>query len=199
MRTKNSAEPSLAKLASNRSNAKLSTGPITQSGKSHSRCNALKHGILTSVLLLSEGSRTEDIGAFKALLNDLRLELLPVGIEEGLLVEQIAADWWRLRRALESEAGLLKRTTPRDMSGPLLEQFLGRQFPIPTPCEGAEQRQGILLPLGADLDRILRYESAIYRQLLVARNQLERLQRTRQGEKLPAPLNVHLSTDPPND
>jgi hypothetical protein len=39
------------------------------------------------------------------------------------------------------------------------------------------------LPLGNDLDRVLRYETTIQRQLTYAIDQLERLQRARKGEK----------------
>ena len=48
------------------------------------------------------------------------------------------------------------------------------------------------LPADADLNRILRYEASIQRQLAHAINQLERLQRARQGDHVPAPLNVQV-------
>lgn len=51
------------------------------------------------------------------------------------------------------------------------------------------------LPLGAELDRILRYETTIHRQLVYAINQLERLQRARKGEHIPAPVSVQVSSD----
>ena len=43
------------------------------------------------------------------------------------------------------------------------------------------------------LDKILRYEAALERQLYRAMNQLERLQRRRQGETIPAPLSMEIS------
>jgi hypothetical protein len=39
------------------------------------------------------------------------------------------------------------------------------------------------------------YETSIQRQLAYAINQLERLQRTRKGETMPAPMSVQLSSD----
>jgi hypothetical protein len=69
-------------------------------------------------------------------------------------------------------------------------------------CLGVEkdlQREAIKdhlsLPLGAELDRILRYETTIHRQLVYAINQLERLQRARRGEHVPVPVSVHISTE----
>ena len=51
---------------------------------------------------------------------------------------------------------------------------------------------GLALPREKDLDRILRYETANERQLNRALNRLERLQRLRKGEYVPAPLSVSL-------
>jgi CRISPR/Cas system-associated endonuclease Cas1 len=44
------------------------------------------------------------------------------------------------------------------------------------------------IPSKDELDRLLRYEGAIERQLYKAMNQLERLQRMRSGESVPAPI-----------
>jgi hypothetical protein len=44
------------------------------------------------------------------------------------------------------------------------------------------------IPSKDELDRLLRYEGAIERQLYKAMNQLERLQRMRSGETVPAPI-----------
>ena len=44
-----------------------------------------------------------------------------------------------------------------------------------------------------DVDKIIRYESSIERQLYRALNQLERLQRQRAGDNVPPPINVEVS------
>jgi hypothetical protein len=51
------------------------------------------------------------------------------------------------------------------------------------------------LPPDAAMNRILRYETSIHRQMAYAINQLERLQRARKGEHVPAPVNVQVSGD----
>jgi hypothetical protein len=48
---------------------------------------------------------------------------------------------------------------------------------------------------GAQMDRILRYQTTIQRELVHSLNQLERLQRARKGEHVPAPVSVQVSTD----
>ena len=50
-----------------------------------------------------------------------------------------------------------------------------------------------VLPSAEVLDKILRYESALERQLYRAMNQLERLQRRREGEDVPPPLTMQLA------
>jgi len=46
------------------------------------------------------------------------------------------------------------------------------------------------IPSKEELDRLLRYEGAIERQLYKALNQLERMQRLRSGDTVPAPVEV---------
>jgi hypothetical protein len=48
------------------------------------------------------------------------------------------------------------------------------------------------LPDAASLEQIIRYESHLLRQLSRAYSQLERLQRLRNGDDLPAPLTARL-------
>jgi hypothetical protein len=47
------------------------------------------------------------------------------------------------------------------------------------------------------IERIFRYQTTINRQLFQAVNQLERLQRLRKGENVPAPLALQVSHDAP--
>jgi len=51
------------------------------------------------------------------------------------------------------------------------------------------------IPSKNELDRLLRYEGAIERQLYKALNQLERLQRLRAGDNVPAPVEVDVDVN----
>ena len=53
----------------------------------------------------------------------------------------------------------------------------------------------VLHPADDCAARIVRYETSIQHQLAHAINQLERLQRARQGEHVPAPVSVQISSD----
>src|SRR5438445_13543690 len=51
----------------------------------------------------------------------------------------------------------------------------------------------LFLPSKEELDKLLRYEAMINRQLNHAIAELERLQRRRNGESVPAPISVDIS------
>jgi hypothetical protein len=89
-------------IRANRRNALKSTGPKTPEGKAAVRLNARTHGLRSQEVLLPG----EDEAAFEELSAHLRAELQPVGELENLLVEQIIAAYWRLRRLRRVEAGI---------------------------------------------------------------------------------------------
>jgi hypothetical protein len=59
--------------------------------------------------------------------------------------------------------------------------------------EDSMRRSVAMLPSGEFLEKIVRYESALQRQLNRSMNQLERLQRRRLGEHVPAPVAMDVS------
>jgi hypothetical protein len=228
---------SAAKLKANRKNARRSTGPKTDAGKNHSRLNALKHGVLASVLVVSGGA-WEDPAEFEELLSALARDLEPVGKLEEMLVEKIAVCWWRQKRAVRFEALMIQQgskqaAAPKELENKMLMEIIGRAQEVmarhgitadmdeeprlvdpqlersshaQTPFQQRKTNDDVhffdnirddyfRLPEDEVLNRILRYETSIQRQLAQAINQLERLQRARKGEHVPAPVTVQVSTD----
>ena len=59
--------------------------------------------------------------------------------------------------------------------------------------EAQSEMAKLSLPTVGASDRILRYETAIERQMYRAINQLERMQRQRRGEYTPPPISIDLS------
>ena len=283
------------KLAANRRNARKSTGPKTAEGKEASRMNAVKHGILSSAVVVRGLRIREHEEEFKALREQCWECLAPVGRMEEMLVDKIVAAQWRLRRALIAETGEIVKSVDggrqrradreplspwifmdptHDVSVEMTKSSAGlgyRKHILETVREGVK-RDGELtektldwvrrrfmnepnnmtraleeyratylanpeglspeelklrhqtavdryveatlnwqadldvehkerddkvetagqaadvLPSAEVLDKILRYETALDRQLYRAMNQLERLQRRREGEKVGAPL-----------
>jgi hypothetical protein len=94
-----------AQIAANQRNAQKSTGPKTEEGKSVSKFNALKHGILSKEVLVRGLKIKENPREFSALHQQFRESLEPVGPIEEMLVDQIVTARWRLRRALAAESG----------------------------------------------------------------------------------------------
>jgi len=94
------SEVSQKQLEANRENAKLG-GVKTEEGKAVSRYNAIKHGLLSKEVLLDG----EDEEALLELEKRLRSELKPATETELFLADRIAANMWRLKRALGMEEG----------------------------------------------------------------------------------------------
>lgn len=95
-------------IAANQQNALFSTGAITEAGKEIVSKNAIKHGIFTKSLIISNGDGKEKEEDYNRLLSNLIQCLDPQTQIENLLVEKIAVDFWRLRRVISFETGSIR-------------------------------------------------------------------------------------------
>ncbi len=77
-----------------------STGPRTPVGKSTSRWNSFKHGLYAKQLVVPGEDPTE----LDSLRSSLRAEHQPANTTEEILVNEIAEQYWRLRRMRRYEA-----------------------------------------------------------------------------------------------
>ena len=91
-----------AQISANIANAKLSSGPRTDTGKATSAKNGITLGLFTS----GDFVRPSEREAYASLQAQLNLELAPVGVLETTLVEEIRRATWKLRRCGEVEANL---------------------------------------------------------------------------------------------
>lgn len=80
-----------------RRNAQKSTGPRSPEGKARSRENALSHG-LSATTCIYKPIRNEDPAQFAELRAKLFSDCQPVGTQEELAVEMMAAAYHRVRR-----------------------------------------------------------------------------------------------------
>ena len=97
---------SVKKIEANRRNARKSTGPKSVESKARSRQNAIKHGIfLSKAAIVTAGDGKEDAGEFEGLHRQLQEYWQPVGIQEELMVEDMAICHVRHRRVLTCETG----------------------------------------------------------------------------------------------
>ncbi len=193
-------------VAANQANARKSTGPRSAAGKALAAQNRTVHG-LTGARNLIPG---EDPAEYQALLAAVSAELAPVGELERHLAERAAGCLWRLQRLGRVEAGLftlqhlgLNEQRGRQKQPDLLAQALGyepeesdpaRLEPLPT----LGQAYANDCSAGGALERLTRYEGAIERSLSKSLHELERLQRQRRGESLPAPLALDVTVNEPS-
>ena len=163
-------------LLANRRNAKKG-GVKTPQGKAKTRLNAVRHGLLCQDLVLP----SEDECAFAELRERFITDLQPAGELEKLLVLRIASGFWRLDRALRVETALLARNIDRHDAYVL--RFPDQACPPMAAC-GLETE---------NLQKLLRYETPIEKQIYKAKQELERSQMARKGAAPPQPLAIEMA------
>lgn len=156
---------SQAKIAANRQNAQLSSGPRSVPGKARSSGNAIRHGLCAKRMVIPG----EDEAEFADFRNRLWVDIDPKpGLEEAL-AERIIGALWRLRRAGRIEVEILDRAG------------------APRRLEAFQKSQHALVPLSNQLgwafeaasakvvERLGRYEVRLERSLSRAIAELARL------------------------
>jgi hypothetical protein len=145
-----------AQILANRENSLHSTGPATAAGKAISSRNSTHHG-LTSTQIVMPG---EDAAAYEEMRQGMQDSYCPANEPERALVDQIAANYWRLQRAQRVETAFLAKLAEgsEDPSLAIAAAFLERP---------------------KDLDRIQRYVTAASNAFYKAMKELEKMQRER--------------------
>jgi hypothetical protein len=90
------------RLAANRANAQLSTGPTSMQGKANIAHNALKTGLTGRTILLP----ADDAAAYQAHIRRFVDQYRPTGERECELVQSLADSRWRLNRIPSLETGI---------------------------------------------------------------------------------------------
>jgi hypothetical protein len=178
-------------VAARRANAQKCTGPRTPEGKATARLNALKHGFFSCDVVnrvLDGSARAEE---FNAILNALLEDFQPQSARERILVDEVAACCWRIRRLLRYECreswvdedysrrknGETERPTEALLSTMGYDHYGTRQRTAET-----LRRSGLdafILPSDVDVDKIVRFESSVKRSLYRALDLLERIRSAR--------------------
>jgi len=91
---------SAAQIEANRKNAQMSTGPVTPQGKARSGRNAIRHGLLSTVIPINAPG-------YQELLVGLYTSLTPQNELQRMMVDQIAITTMRLRRIWGAEQSYL--------------------------------------------------------------------------------------------
>jgi hypothetical protein len=175
----------VGKADSNRQNAQQSTGPHDTTS---TRFNAVKHGLLAKGL-----TELDDSDEYESLIRHLTEAYEPIGELEKFFVQRIAFHVIRLQRTQRLEAEYITGEIHPPVKGTSLENILLEPRIID---EGWPAAVGAVSAINL-VSGFQRYETALENKLYRAINQLERLQRTRRGEFVPAPQTVDLSINRP--
>jgi len=195
-------------IEANRRNARRSTGPTTEEGKLRSRQNAVRHG-LTAETVIGALEDAEDYKAFEAaVIADYDAQ----SAVERELVLRLASLLWRIRRATTIETGLfdiqarqlLEFRRKRDAQQRLMrrlfvranvndevesdsEHIAPRAISGPNPDHCSRDLAQCYLRLANvpsyPLDRLSRYEAALWRQAGQTMFALHALHRRRPWER----------------
>jgi len=104
---------SLRRIASSRANGARSRGPVTTDGKDRSSANAMRHGLLARCVVLPNESGQ----SFDDLVTQHTDRFGPLdGVEFGM-VEEMAASYWRMRRAWAIENRLMEKALQNQPPG----------------------------------------------------------------------------------
>ena len=143
-------------------------GPQTRQRKPGRRHNPTRFGIHSTDPVIPGIERLEDWKAHRAGIIE---SWAPVGKLETQLAARIALLLWRLNRIITFEQAEYTRANAG--------------------------HEDFRLPAGNELDKIMRYEAHLSRQLYQAKHELEVLQKQRRGEATPlARLDVHGVSEP---
>lgn len=168
-------------------------GPNTARGRAAVRLNAVRHAVLSQTPVIPELESEKDWQAHRTRLFD---DLDPEGAFEANLVERIALTLWQLQRLARFQRAAVIRGTFIGLEALYTaaafaahtegRSVMGKDVINDVSDDDFDQRLvESLLPPDRDLDKIIRYETHLNRQLYQARHELEALQDRRQGRDAP--------------
>jgi len=192
----NENRPSEKQFAANRANAAHSTGPRTEEGKARSRLNALKHGLLATEAANFGVEGEPARRAFEGLSDRLEDYYRPHGPIEEILVQKIAIATWRLKRAMRFEARAIHQASLSEEESyrSWSSRHKGRRHPSRNKMRdwGID---GAPIPVDFQLMLLIRYESAINRDLYRAMNEIRKVRKERESFDQTNDEKLEASTD----
>jgi len=164
-------------------------GPNTPAGKANSSQNALKHGLRSDAPVIPG---FEDHGDWDRHRADILAAIAPEGALETAHATRIAKLIWRLDGVPRWETAMMTHSldavgddlVPAFRYGKALGIKQTEQEKLDAIVRLADRRQ---LPSSEDMEKIMRYEGHLHRQLHQTIHELEALQARRKGDR-PSPL-----------
>ena len=159
-------------IAANRRNAQKSTGPRTAAGKAAVRLNAATHGMTAKSVLIPH----ESAGDYNEIRAALIADYAPATSQELMLVDQIAAGYWRTIRARRLESAMFDNQ---------LRAYKQKHRKPQAPDGRDDEGCAVILQVEPEsmLTNYLRYDAAISRDYYRAIAALEKMQAARRREE----------------
>ena len=177
----------------------MKRGPSTAHGREAVRGNAVRHGLSSDDPVVTahespSGWRRHRDGTIES----LRVE----GHLETELADRVALLLWRLRRVARYETDMTNQyidNIPDDVA--LAANYARGALKIPTEESITLEKIGNLidrrlLPSGEILERVMRYEAHLHRQLIQTLRELEALQARRKGQRTSPLARLDVSGSP---
>jgi hypothetical protein len=157
------------------------------------RLNALKHGFFARDVVNPELDGPARAEEFYSLLDALLEEFQPESARERILIDEVAASCWRIRRILryecreswvDEDADRRAATNSTPTESLLTSMGYDDNYLVRRRIDRKLRRSGLdafVLPSDPDVDKIVRFERTVKRNLYRALNSLEqiRVARTR--------------------
>ena len=187
-------------IKANRKNSQKSTGPKTDLGKSVSSKNSIIHGLLSVEAYLP----WESLISFVQVAESFYTDLKPEGAVETLFVERIIQLTWKLRRVGRMDYGLIsghrrslhiklhkENTCVETLTEQNIEQIENKMKQLHDATE-----IGHIFSIETNVFiNLSRYEASIEKSLFKALHELQRLQATRHGQVVHAPIAIDVHGD----
>lgn len=174
-------------LEANRKNSQLSTGAKTPEGKSVSKYNSIKHGVLR---VAHTDYESEIYGDY---LQELIDEYNPETFTDKVLVERAALCYVRLFRSAKAEHEQIKA----ELNPKIIKDLIPNLIEIEVIQEGYTPILSITKLESID-KTILRYERNAERTLFKILHELERRKLSRQGTITPPPIAIDIDVSDKN-
>jgi hypothetical protein len=162
--------------------------------------HAMEQSSIGTSILITWLTELRDTVKVEGFLSEASIQTLAAHLHDK--PNQLVRDLETFRKGRDPAPDSLNTRSPEDVKAEALD-FLNRQIGMfqhmkwmcleEEEQEEESRRSAALLPSDKVLDKILRYETKLERQIQRAMVQLERLQRMRRGESIPAPLSVEMS------
>ena len=186
-------------------------GPKSARGKAASRGNAVKHGLRSDAPVIPI---FEDFDEWEAHRKGILASIEPVGALETAHAERVASLYWRLQRVPRYETEMMAHSLDdvgEDLAISEADAAAARRYGVGVGIVTADETKpdeaslidkidvavsARMLPSSEDMEKIMRYESHLHRQLQQTLHELEALQARRKGERASSLTRIDVSGSP---